>query len=356
MPDEFDHSATNLVDYQPARASGRVEDARPTGASSATGLSVGQIFEDRYLIIAELGRGGMGTVFRAIDKETQNECALKLLLPSVSKSVEALTQLKREVAIAVSLTHKNLRRVNHLEVKSDPAYIVMEYLDGEDLEVFRLRKGRLGSEEVRQLMLQILAGLDCLHSHGIVHLDMKPQNVMVLRSGEIKLADFGISRTIREQLADHESESIGTLCFMAPEQLRGELCTPRTDLYAIGIMLHVLLTGEFPFPTTTRHEVVEWHLGTKGGASRLPQEWAEIFAGCTSRDASNRFLSCQELSRVLEENSIAIPGRDLKSAFNEWCQLWEVDGRTVEYLKKLSPLRIREWERDAESGDPKRSC
>jgi serine/threonine protein kinase len=140
----------------------------------------------------------------------------------------------------------------------------------------------------------------------MVHLDIKPQNVMVSKAGEVKLTDFGISRTIKEQLAARtEAQApVGTLCYMAPEQLRGEVCDRRTDIYAVGIMIYQLLMGNFPFPTATREEIVAWHLGPGFKSTAMPSNWYDIVQHCVARGQSDRFSTCAKMSSALSGQSV----------------------------------------------------
>jgi serine/threonine protein kinase len=282
-------------------------------------LPLGSLVDGRYLITKKLGRGGMGTVYKVVDRETEVEYAIKVLAPELAGSPEAIRDLKKEVATAQQLTHENLLRVNYLGVSESSAYLLMEFIDGEDLETYRARKGqggKLSDEEFRNIVGQLLKGLDYLHDRGMVHLDIKPQNVMVSRNGEVKVTDFGISTTIKEQVQSRERDRapIGTLCFMAPEQFQGHLCDRRTDIYALGIMFHLLLTGEFPFSTKNREEVVAWHLRREYQSAVLPRCWQELIAGCLKRQPENRFSTCKELLSLLERAKVE---NELPSLFDD---------------------------------------
>ncbi len=192
------------------------------------------------------------------------------------------------------------------------AYFVMEYIDGEDLEAFRqIKGGRITAEEFRQLIPQLLAGLNYLHEKGKVHLDIKPQNIMVTKAGEIKLTDFGIAKSIREQLSRREQGQVpvGSLCYMSPEQLRGEVCDRRSDIYSLGVMFHLLLFGQFPFSTKSREDVASWHLGPEFDASSLPKEWQDLLSKCLARDKAQRFTNCHEIIKAIGLDSIEVPAR-----------------------------------------------
>jgi serine/threonine protein kinase/type II secretory pathway pseudopilin PulG len=271
-------------------------------------LKTGTVLDNRYVITHLIGRGGMGAVYKAVDKEIESECAIKVLAPELAASAEAVTSLRREVAIAQKLTHQNLLRVNYLCTNSSPPFLVMEHIDGEDLETYRLRKGgKLSSDDFCHVATQILAGLTYLHDKGVVHLDIKPQNVMVAKTGEVKLTDFGIARTIKEQLASKDQSQVpmGTLCYMAPEQLRGEVCDLHADVYSLGILFHLLLAGKFPFPTTAREDVVAWHLGPEYAPDGVPREWCRLLRKCLARKPQDRFSSCAEIVASLRHEESA---------------------------------------------------
>ena len=181
-------------------------------------MPIGYVLDQRYVVMGRLGTGGMGSVYKVVDKETGSECAIKVLATELVHSPEAMQNLKREVATASKLTHQNLLRVNHLALRGNDAYLVMEFIDGEDLETYRRRKGGyLAESDFCRLMPQLLTGLEFLHERGIVHLDIKPQNIMVTPVGEVKITDFGISKTVKEQVQAQGRQAItGTVCFMAP--------------------------------------------------------------------------------------------------------------------------------------------
>jgi formylglycine-generating enzyme required for sulfatase activity len=274
-PDPFDsgrtvaHPSSSATPIQPGSQSPGPSPTPRTpgqpGQPVSGDLRPGTIVDDRFVVTKRLGRGGMGVVYKVVDKETEVEYAIKVLAPEIAGSPDMLRLLRKEVANAQLLTHQNLLRIIDLVWRATPPFILMECIDGEDLEAYRLRKGgKLPIEEVRRVAGEVIAGLGYLHDKGLVHLDLKPQNILVSKAGEIKIADFGISRTIKDQVqAQREDASqvpLGTLCFMAPEQLMGDVCDRRADYYALGVILYVLTEGKPPMPTDSRGSVVKWAL------------------------------------------------------------------------------------------------
>jgi hypothetical protein len=209
LQDDFDHGAT-MPRAKPDTAGSHAQaDTHQDRKAMATAsdLPLGSEVDGRYLVVSKLGQGGMGAVYKVVDKDTQTEFALKVVAADLVGSPEALADLKKEVAIAQQLTHQNLLRVNYLGCTPQLTYLLMEYIDGEDLETYRLRQGgKIAAADFRKLMPQLVQGLEYLHNKGIVHLDIKPRNIMVSKTGELKLTDFGVSRSIKEQVSRRNQE------------------------------------------------------------------------------------------------------------------------------------------------------
>ncbi|MDX1388759.1 MAG: serine/threonine-protein kinase, partial [Acidobacteriota bacterium] len=207
----------------------------------------GDLLADRYRIVALLGRGGMGEVYRADDLKLGQPVALKFLPADLEKDPTRLERFLNEVRIARQVSHPNVCRVYDVAETGEQHFISMEYIDGEDLASLLRRIGRLPEERAVKLARQICAGLAAAHQRGILHRDLKPANVMIDGRGHARITDFGLAG-LAESFADDDIRA-GTPAYMAPEQLDGREVTVRSDLYALGLVLYELFTGEQAFPT-----------------------------------------------------------------------------------------------------------
>lgn len=242
-----------------AYLSGSRETPRPSGAAEAAPLETGRVLADRYEIVAHLGSGGMGSVYRALDRELGETVALKVLhadLAQVAPSV--VERFRQEIRLARRITHRNVVRTHDIGQDRGLLFITMEYVEGTPLNELIAAKGRLPVDVTIGIGKQLCRALRMAHETGVVHRDIKPANLVLDPAGFLKVMDFGIAR-----LADSPSEPgitavgaiIGTPDYMAPEQFLGETIDGRTDLYAAGAVLYECLTGEGPFtaPTLTGH-------------------------------------------------------------------------------------------------------
>lgn len=211
----------------------------PVGA----GFTPGEIIAGRYRIVGLLGRGGMGEVYRVDDLKLGQPVALKFLPPTLEADREALERLHGEVRAAHRVSHPHVCRVHDIGEAGGRAFLSMEFVDGEDLESLLRRIGRLSEGKAIEVGRQICAGLQAAHDQGVVHRDLKPANVMIDGRGRARITDFGLASFG----AQRTGEVAGTPAYMAPEQLRGEPATPRSDLYALGLLLYEVCTGRRPF-------------------------------------------------------------------------------------------------------------
>src|SRR6187200_1435164 len=210
----------------------------------------GSIFDERYRIIGRLGKGGMGEVYRADDLKLAQPVALKFLSEDVDSDPARLTQLHTEVRMARQVSHPNVCRVYDAGEYEGHTFLSMEYVDGEDLASLIRRIGRFPQDKAVELARQICAGLAAAHDRGVVHRDLKPANIMLDGSGRIRIADFGLAG------AAGETVRAGTPAYMAPEQLAGGEVTPRSDIYALGLVLYELFTGRRALDAATMAELI----------------------------------------------------------------------------------------------------
>ncbi len=227
-----------------------------TGASDDEGRFVpGTLLGGRYRIIGLLGRGGMGEVYRATDLTLGQSVALKFLPEEASRNQRLLERFHGEVRVARLVSHPNVCRVYDIgEVEGMP-FISMEYVDGEDLSSLLLRIGRLPGDKAIETARKLCAGLAAAHDRGVIHRDLKPQNIMMNRRGEVVIMDFGLA-AIADQLSGAEVRN-GTPAYMSPEQLKGAGVTARSDLYALGLVLYELFTGKRPFDAKNVQQLID---------------------------------------------------------------------------------------------------
>jgi serine/threonine-protein kinase len=209
--------------------------------------SIGDCLDNRYEIRALLGEGGMAEVYRAVDRTTGCEVVLKLPHLAIAGDLAAYSRYRREIEVANGLEHPGLQR---LVSEPNARYMVLEYVDGETLRAYLAARGRLPIEEVLSIGLQLAETLHYVHDQGVVHRDLKPDNILIGPDGRVTLTDFGIALRLasRRLTFSHLSNAVGTPDYMAPEQVRGERGDARTDIYALGAMLYELLTGVVPYP------------------------------------------------------------------------------------------------------------
>src|SRR6516164_4740120 len=215
----------------------------------------GTLLGGRYRILALLGRGGMGEVYRAMDLTLGQSVALKFLPEEATRNQNLLERFHGEVRIARLVSHPNVCRVYDIgEIEGMP-FISMEYVDGEDLASLLLRIGRLPGDKAIETARKLCAGLAAAHDRGVIHRDLKPQNIMINKRGEVVIMDFGLA-AIAGQLSGAEV-SVGTPAYMAPEQLKGAEVTARSDVYALGLVLYELFTGKRPFDAKNVQQLID---------------------------------------------------------------------------------------------------
>jgi serine/threonine-protein kinase len=237
--------------------------SRPSSISSSSSSAIedegrfiaGTLLAGRYRILGLLGRGGMGEVYRATDLMLGQSVALKFLPEEAARDQRLLERFHGEVRIARQVSHPNVCRVYDIGQMDGMPYISMEYVDGEDLSSLLTRIGRLPADKAIEAARKLCAGLAAAHDRGVIHRDLKPQNIMINKRGEVVIMDFGLA-AVAAQLTGQESRN-GTPAYMSPEQLKGAEVTARSDIYALGLVLYELFTGKRPFEAKTIRQLID---------------------------------------------------------------------------------------------------
>ena len=225
---------------------------RPSSEAASKGqLEPGTILADRFEILQLLGQGGMGAVYKGRDMELERLVALKLIRPDLASHPEILRRFKQELILAREVTHRNVIRIFDLGQAQGIKFITMEYVEGRDLRGLIHEKQKFSTDEAVPIVLQIAAALDAAHTAGVVHRDLKPQNVMVDKDGRVYVMDFGIARSLETPGMTQTGALMGTPEYMSPEQAKGEKVDARSDLFALGIIFYEMLTGISPFKADT---------------------------------------------------------------------------------------------------------
>ncbi len=268
--------------------------------SPLTHLKVGSVLDKRYQIIEELGRGGMGRVYKAIDVEIDEKMALKVLNPEISNDENTINRFRNELKVARRIRHKNVCQMFDLEKSDGMYFITMEYVSGEDLKNTINRLGQLSEGKTLIIAKQICKGLSEAHRLGIVHRDLKPQNIMIDRAGDVRLMDFGIARSQMSAGLTETGAMIGTPEYMSPEQAVGEEIDHRSDIYSLGIILFELATGKTPFKGETAVSVALKHKTEAPPDPRKLNEHVsyklgDVILKCLEKDRGKRYQSVQEI-------------------------------------------------------------
>jgi zinc protease len=258
----------------------------------------------RYELLDEAGRGGMGVVFKARDRETGEVVALKVLRPDIAEDRVAAERFLNEVRLSRRITHKNVTRVYEFTRAGSTAYLSMEFVDGESLRAIVERMGAVNPRKGIQIARQICAALHEAHAQGIVHRDLKPENVMIDRAGNVKVMDFGIARLLDTSVTMTAGGILGTPAYMAPEQAEGKAVDARTDIYATGLILYEIFTGKAAFSGDTPMVVALKQIRETPPAPRsldpaLPWELEATIMRCLEKDPAARFQSVEELDAAL---------------------------------------------------------
>jgi serine/threonine protein kinase len=222
-----------------------------TVATPIQELTTGITFAGRYQIIEELGKGGMGKVYKVLDTKIDEKIALKLIKPEISLDKNIIERFGNELKLARQIGHRNVARMYHLEEETGTHYITMEFIPGEDLKSMIRMSGQMGIGTAVNIARQICDGLAEAHRLGVIHRDLKPSNIMIDKEGSARIMDFGIARSLKAKGLTGPGIMIGTPEYMSPEQVEAKEVDQRADIYSLGIILYEMLTGRVPFAADT---------------------------------------------------------------------------------------------------------
>jgi eukaryotic-like serine/threonine-protein kinase len=295
---------------------------------------VGDVIADRFELEALCGTGGMSSVFRAHDLQLDRLVAIKILLGRYADDGEYVERFRREARAVAQLSHPNIVTVIDRGEDEGRQYIVFEYVEGENLKELIVRAGRLPVQRAVELALAVADGLAFAHEHGLVHRDVKPQNVLLSSGGEVKVTDFGIARSLDVEHGVTQTGTVmGTGEYLAPEQASGLPVSPATDVYSLGVVLWELLTGDVPFDGENFVAVALRHVNETLPSLRerrpdVPPRLAAAVERALQKDPALRFASMDEFARELRA-CLAAPDAD------------EIEGATAVIPAPVAPPRTR---------------
>jgi serine/threonine protein kinase/tetratricopeptide (TPR) repeat protein len=304
-----------LVDYDATIGGAATWVTPPASTSAGTGrvrvqgdtplLQPGDLLGDRYEVLQLLGEGGMGAVYKARDRELDRPVALKLIRRELASNSSILARFKQELLLSRQVTHKNVIRIYDLGDADGVKFITMEFVEGRDLRSLIQEKKKFSPEEAVEIMQQVCQALEAAHSTGVIHRDLKPQNVMREDNGRILVMDFGLARTVGGDGMTQSGALVGTMEYMSPEQSLAKDLDQRSDIFSMGLIFYELLAGETPYKAESavaslikrnqeRAVPVSDHDGT------IPQALSNIVSKCLERDPNLRYQRATEFLRDLD--------------------------------------------------------
>jgi tetratricopeptide (TPR) repeat protein/predicted Ser/Thr protein kinase len=317
--------------------------ARPTTDPAAAGrtsarlqigapvLQPGDVLGGRYEILQLLGEGGMGAVYKAMDRELDRPVALKLIRPQLASNPSILARFKQELLLAHQVTHKNVIRIYDLGDADGVKFITMEFVDGEDLRGLIQEKKKFSPEDAVEIMQQVCRALEAAHTAGVMHRDLKPQNIMRDKTGRILVMDFGLARTMEGDGMTQTGALVGTMEYMSPEQALAKDLDQRSDLFTVGLILYELLTGQTPFKAESAVASLikrnsERAIPVSDHDETIPRALSNIVSKCLERDPNLRYQTAAELLRDLDtwQGNRAAATLGFQAAVEPW-------GRTIHW-------------------------
>jgi len=302
------------IKLEPTNSGGTVLNVQQTyGRIDLEKLPKGHEIDNRYTVEEKLGQGSFGAVYRVYDKELEIEKALKIIPEAISNDKEAMISLRKEASIMAKLNHTNIVHIYDFHYSGDIKYIDMEYVEGESLTDIKTAKPgkKFTEKEVKKYAIQILEGLNYAHKKNVIHKDIKPQNIMLDKSGKIRIMDFGIAESVQGSMSRLENTgSSGTLVYMSPEQIRGKDVGKEADIYSLGATLYELLSGNPPFHQgdITYQIINEKPEEIKG----ISEQMNIILQKCLKKEIKERYSDCEEFRKDLLNKGIAKENSKIK--------------------------------------------
>ena len=322
----------------------------------------GTKINDRYQIIKTLGEGGMANVYLAHDTYLDRNVAVKVLRGDLANDEKFVRRFQREALSATSLSHPNIVEIYDVGEDDGQYYIVMEYVDGKTLKQVLKQRGHLSVTEVIDIMLQVTDGMAHAHDAYIIHRDIKPQNIMILSNGMIKITDFGVAIALNSTQLTQTNSVMGTVHYIPPEQANGKGSTIRSDIYSMGIMMYELLTGFLPYKGDNAVEIALKHLREPLPSVRkfdptIPQSIENVIIKATAKNPKNRYKDAREMhddlktaldaSRVDEKRYVyPYPENDLEETKALDTELQAIKEETKKEKKKQEEILEEEYKQE----------
>lgn len=334
-------------------------------------LKAGMIIAERYEVLGKIGTGGMADVYKAKDHKLNRFVAVKVLKPEFREDKTFIRKFRSEAQAAAGLTHPNI--VNVFDVGDDEGvyYIVMELIEGITLKEYIAKKGKLSIKEATSIAIQVSMGLEAAHNHGIVHRDVKPQNIIISTDGKVKVTDFGIARAASSNTIS--SNVMGSVHYSSPEQVRGGYSDEKSDIYSLGITLYEMVTGRVPFDGDTTVAIAIKHLQEEMVppsvyTENLPYSLEQIIFKCTQKSVGRRYEKMEDVIADLKHSLIDPQGNfvklndvvdtDAKTVVISDEELGEIKhtqkNRTAQRKPEVEMLEDEEYETDYDDGDDDR--
>lgn len=271
-----------------------------------------KILAQTYRLVEQIGMGGMAIVYRAVNVRTGQSVAVKVLRPEFAQDAEYVSRFQREAEAASQMTHHNIVNLVDVGMDGDSRYLVMEYVQGKTLKQVIQEKGRISPATAAQITIRILSALQHAHQNGIIHRDIKPQNILVNEEGHIKVADFGIARIANSATLTTGNNVLGSVHYYSPEQASGQAADERSDIYSVGVVLYEMLTGRMPFDGDTLVSIAMQHMYSppppvERFAPEVPAAISHVCMMAMEKNPNYRYQSAKEMAAELR---MALEGRD----------------------------------------------